>query len=96
MQDGFGQALMLRTLGELELARGVPEEARRYLELALTWCDALSLPLWRARNLRDLAAALEELGLAGEAEEKHREALAILASMGQGRHGKGLVSVPGG
>ncbi len=82
MQDGFGQALMLCTLGELELAWGVPEEARRYLELALTWCDALSLPLWRARNLRDLAAALEELGLAGEAEEKHREALAIFSEHG--------------
>ncbi|WP_394613204.1 BTAD domain-containing putative transcriptional regulator [Lentzea sp. JNUCC 0626] len=55
MQDGFGQALMLRTLGELELAEGRLDEAREHLEQSLRWWDALALPLFRARTLRDLA-----------------------------------------
>jgi tetratricopeptide (TPR) repeat protein len=62
MQDGFGQALMLRTLGELELAAGRYSEARRHLDRALQWWDALGLPVWRARTLRDLAATLDGLG----------------------------------
>ncbi|MEV0678568.1 BTAD domain-containing putative transcriptional regulator [Actinosynnema sp. NPDC050436] len=56
MQDNFGQALVLRTLGELESAAGRAEPARQYLEQALKWWDALGLPVWRARTLRDLAA----------------------------------------
>jgi DNA-binding SARP family transcriptional activator/tetratricopeptide (TPR) repeat protein len=56
MHDGFGQALVLRTLGELELAEGRTEEARHHLERSLRWWEALSLPLFRARTLRDLAA----------------------------------------
>ncbi|WP_290055741.1 tetratricopeptide repeat protein, partial [Amycolatopsis solani] len=82
MQDGFGQALMLRTLGELDLVRGEPESARRHLELALTWCDALSLPLWRARNLRDLAAAQLALGRRPESDATHAEAQALFARYG--------------
>lgn len=61
MQDGFGQALVLRTLGELELAEGRLVEARRFLDRALEWWDALALPVWRARTLRDLSLVLTGL-----------------------------------
>ncbi|MGW5743089.1 BTAD domain-containing putative transcriptional regulator [Amycolatopsis sp. NPDC003861] len=82
MQDGFGQALMLRTLGELELARHRPDAARRRLEHALTWCDALAVPLWRARTLRDLAVVLDCLGLPEEAGRTHAEAQALFVTCG--------------
>ncbi|KDN16293.1 AfsR/SARP family transcriptional regulator [Amycolatopsis rifamycinica] len=93
MQDGFGQALMLRTLGELELVRGEPESARRHLELALTWCDALSLPLWRARNLRDLAAAQRALGRQAESDATHAEAQALFTRYGAREAGEPRMSV---
>ncbi|WP_326957012.1 AfsR/SARP family transcriptional regulator [Amycolatopsis sp. NBC_01286] len=94
MQDGFGQALVLRTLGELELARDAPEAARRYLELALTWCDALSLPLWRARNLRDLAVALAALGRPAEADAAYAEALSLFDGHGAREAGEPRVAPP--
>jgi hypothetical protein len=93
MQDGFGQALMLRTLGELDLARGAPESAQRPLELALTWCDALSLPLWRARNLRDLALAQQALGRPAESDATHAEAQAIFARHGAREAGEPRMTV---
>ncbi|WP_086661593.1 AfsR/SARP family transcriptional regulator [Lentzea kentuckyensis] len=74
MQDGFGQALVLRTLGELELAQGRTEEARHHLERSLRWWEALSLPIFRARTLRDLSALGDDAAWA--------EALAIFR-----RHG---------
>ena len=82
MQDGFGQALVLRTLGELELAVGRPETAMRYLERSLKWWDALALPVWRARTLRDLATSAESLGDDVAAEIAWSEAFTIFE-----RHG---------
>ncbi|KOX12899.1 SARP family transcriptional regulator [Saccharothrix sp. NRRL B-16348] len=82
MQDGFGQALVLRTLGELELACLRPEVARRYLERSLHWWEALSLPVWRARTLRDLAAALSASGDPAAAEAARREAESIFRAHG--------------
>ncbi|MFC0432487.1 tetratricopeptide repeat protein [Kutzneria buriramensis] len=77
MQDGFGQALMLRTLGELELAVGRPANAVEHLENSMRWWTALSLPLWHARCQRDLAHALRALGRDGEADLVHAEAMAV-------------------
>lgn len=82
MQDGFGQALVLRTLGELELAVGRVEVAQRYLERSLEWWDALRLPVWRARTLRDLATAHEALGDPARADRVWAEAVAVFT-----RHG---------
>ena len=82
MQDGFGQALVLRTLGELELAVGRPEVAHRYLQRSLEWWDALGLPVWRARTLRDLAGSLAALGDQPASDAAWTEALAIFR-----RHG---------
>ncbi|MFD9738328.1 BTAD domain-containing putative transcriptional regulator [Umezawaea sp. NPDC059074] len=82
MQDGFGQALLLRTLGELEHAAGRPDVAHRYLERSLQWWDALSLPVWRARTLRDLSAVLAALGDQDGADGAWTEALVIFE-----RHG---------
>ncbi|WP_439663449.1 AfsR/SARP family transcriptional regulator [Lentzea sp. HUAS TT2] len=77
MQDGFGQALMLRTIGELDLAAGRFADARRHLDRALQWWDALGLPVWRARTLRDLAAALDGLGETVAADRAWAEALGV-------------------
>lgn len=77
MQDGFGQALMLRTLGELDHAAGRYADARRFLDRALQWWDALGLPVWRARTLRDLAATLDGLGESAAADRAWAEALGV-------------------
>ncbi|MER5267962.1 BTAD domain-containing putative transcriptional regulator [Actinosynnema sp. NPDC002837] len=82
MQDGFGQALVLRTLGELELAAGRPQMAKSYLERSLHWWDSFGLPVWRARTLRDLAAAREALDQPDEADAAWAEALAIFSEHG--------------
>ncbi|MEU4739766.1 BTAD domain-containing putative transcriptional regulator [Actinosynnema sp. NPDC023658] len=82
MQDGFGQALVLRTLGELELAAGRPDMARRYLDQALHRWEALALPVWRARTLRDLSTALTALDEPAAADEAWAEALEIFTSHG--------------
>ncbi|MFJ7211943.1 BTAD domain-containing putative transcriptional regulator [Amycolatopsis sp. NPDC098790] len=77
MQDGFGQGLMLRTLGELELAAGRFPDARAHLERSVQWWDALVLPVWRARALRDLATTLDALGETAAAETAWTEAEGI-------------------
>ncbi|MET1075684.1 MAG: BTAD domain-containing putative transcriptional regulator [Umezawaea sp.] len=74
MQDGFGEALILRTLGELELAVGAPAEAVVLLGQAIDWWESLGLPLWRARTQRDLAVALAETGAAAESDAVHEQA----------------------
>jgi DNA-binding SARP family transcriptional activator/tetratricopeptide (TPR) repeat protein len=76
MDDGFGQALVLRTWGEAELAADRPEDACDFLSRALEWWDSLGLPLWRARTLRDLAQAqwrLERWSDAMAAQEEARD-----------------------
>ncbi|GHF94130.1 MULTISPECIES: AfsR/SARP family transcriptional regulator [Amycolatopsis] len=82
MDDGFGQGLMLRTLGELELALGDPEAATRYLTRSLAWWQALDLPVWQARTSRDLAVAAALLGDRRRAGELRAAALAVFE-----RHG---------
>lgn len=82
MQDGFGQALMLRTLGELDLAAGRYAQAQRNLDRALQWWDALGLPVWRARTLRDLAATLDGLGEQAAANVAWAEALGVFQLRG--------------
>lgn len=74
MQDGFGEALVRRTLGELELASGRFGEATGHLREALDWWESLNLTLWRARTLRDLAVALAAQGATPQAEAAHQEA----------------------
>ncbi len=82
MQDGFGQALMLRTLGELELASGRTAEARRFLDRALEWWAALALPVWRARTLRDLSLVLTGLGEGRAADDAWAQARDLFARYG--------------
>ncbi|MGW3291621.1 AfsR/SARP family transcriptional regulator [Streptomyces sp. NPDC001002] len=82
MEDGFGQALVLRTWGESELAAGRPADACRFLGRALEWWDSLGLPLWRARTLRDLAQALWLLNRWSEAAEARDEARATFRRFG--------------
>ncbi|MEU4767041.1 BTAD domain-containing putative transcriptional regulator [Actinosynnema sp. NPDC023794] len=94
MQDGFGQALVLRTLGELELAGLRPEVARRYLDRSLHWWEALSLPVWRARTLRDLAATLAALGEPDAARAARREAESIFRAHGCREAGEPFRPVP--
>jgi tetratricopeptide (TPR) repeat protein len=62
LQDGFGQALVLRTLGELDLAAGRLDDAEQHLQRSLQWWTALALPLWQARTMRDLSTVLASTG----------------------------------
>uniref|UniRef100_A0AAU2A1B7 Tetratricopeptide repeat protein n=1 Tax=Streptomyces sp. NBC_00093 TaxID=2975649 RepID=A0AAU2A1B7_9ACTN len=73
--DGFGEALVLRTLGELHLSGGALEPAAACLEQALDRWTRLSLPLFRARTLRDLARLHELRGDGPAALAMRREAL---------------------
>jgi uncharacterized protein HemY len=82
MQDGFGQALILRTLGELELAEGRTDEAVRHLEQSLSWWSALSLPLWRARTLRAVIDLMEATDRPEEADRARAEAMEIFLAHG--------------
>ena len=77
MQDGFGQGLMLRTLGELESAAGDPAAAWPLLERSLEWWQALRLPLWRARTLRELAVVIGSTGDAEAADGVWTEAATL-------------------
>lgn len=75
LDDGFGEALVLRTLGELHLSGGELEPAATCLEQALDRWTRLSLPLFRARTLRDLARLHELRGDGPAALAMQREAL---------------------
>ena len=68
LQDGFGQALLLRTLGELDLASARFDDAEQHLQRSLQWWTALSLPLWQARTMRDLSTVLAATGRGDQAD----------------------------
>lgn len=80
-QDRFGEALVLRTLGEWHLAARDPDGAREPLERALSTWETLRLPLWRARTLRDLAAVREAHGDASAARAARAEALGVFREL---------------
>ena len=89
LQDGFGQALMLRTLGELELAAGRFGQAEQYLQRSLQWWTALSLPLWQARTMRDLSTVLDATGRGDQADATWAAARQLFE-----RHGSHEASEP--
>jgi DNA-binding SARP family transcriptional activator/tetratricopeptide (TPR) repeat protein len=96
MQDGFGQGLVLRTLGELELASGRLAEARRFLDHSMERWEALSLPVWRARTLRDLSIVHSRTGEHDLADEAWTEAQGIFTRHGTHEAGEPRVdAVPG-
>ncbi|MFD6225651.1 BTAD domain-containing putative transcriptional regulator [Streptomyces sp. NPDC060232] len=76
-QDMFGEALVLRTIGEWHLAASDWETATGTLRQALGLWDKLQLPLWRARTLRDLAGAARAQGRTGTAREFEQEAYEV-------------------
>lgn len=76
-RDRFGAALVTRTLGELYLAVGERTMAKETLAAALADWEALKLPLWQARTLRDLAAADPE-----RASEHWQRAQELCAAVG--------------
>jgi DNA-binding SARP family transcriptional activator len=77
LQDGFGQALMLRTLGELDLAARRFDDAEQHLQRSLQWWTALAAPLGRARTLRDLATLFAATGRPAESDAAWQEALRL-------------------
>ncbi|MFF1303776.1 tetratricopeptide repeat protein [Streptomyces sp. NPDC058307] len=81
-QDRFGEALVLRTLGEWQLAAGDAGSARDPLERALSLWEALRLPLWRARTLWDLAQVWETAGETGAAAGARAEAMRVFRESG--------------
>jgi tetratricopeptide (TPR) repeat protein len=82
LHDRFGEALALRTLGELYLADGALDLAARYLDQALLLWDELKLPVFRARTLRDLAALDRQRGDLTAADATLGEALELFGRYG--------------
>lgn len=80
--DRFGVALIERTIGEQHLAAGRAGAAREHLDTSVALWDRLGLPLFRARTLRDLAAAHDLAGAHAEADRLRAEALAVFARFG--------------
>jgi tetratricopeptide (TPR) repeat protein len=81
MDDRFGTALALRTIGELYLAQGELIEARDYLVQAHGLWATLGLPLWKARVLRDLGTVQLRLGAHKEAHWTWAQALAVFIAV---------------
>ncbi|MFM9695486.1 AfsR/SARP family transcriptional regulator [Streptomyces europaeiscabiei] len=75
LDDGFGEALLLRTLGELHLAQGRVDHASACLRQALDLWTRLRHPVFRARTLRDLSRLHELLGDRPGARALRQEAL---------------------
>ncbi|GLZ29502.1 SARP family transcriptional regulator [Lentzea sp. NBRC 105346] len=73
--DRFGVALVTRTQGEFALAQGELDEATASLTEALGQWTELGLPIWRARTLRDLAAATND-------DTRWQEAVALFTELG--------------
>ncbi|MFI9382358.1 BTAD domain-containing putative transcriptional regulator [Kutzneria sp. NPDC052558] len=92
MQDGFGRALMLRTLGELELAVGRVDVADGHFAQAVSWWEALALPLWRARTQRDMAAAHHLRGRHELAVRAATEAMSVFRAHGSREADEPLLS----
>ncbi|SDM76646.1 AfsR/SARP family transcriptional regulator [Allokutzneria albata] len=82
LHDTFGVALARRTLGECYIAMGEPERALAYLGQALTDWDAIRLPVWRARTLRDVGAAHALTGDADSVERAWSEAAGEFRRLG--------------
>lgn len=80
-QDGLGEGLVLRTIGELHLAEGRPGEAEPpLLEAIATW-EGLGVPLFRARAQRDLAVVYATLGDGARAADLCSSALAVFQEL---------------
>lgn len=80
--DRFGEALVRRTLGEWRLAAGDLAGARTVLTDLMPVWNELSLPLWRARSLRDLGAVHARLGDVEGADRSWREAAGVFTRLG--------------
>ncbi|WP_232240938.1 tetratricopeptide repeat protein [Kutzneria sp. 744] len=96
LQDGFGQALLLRTLGELDLAARRFGDAEQHLERSLQWWTALSLPLWQARTMRDLATLLDATGRRKQSDATWSAALKLFERHGSHEAGEPRPRLSGG
>jgi DNA-binding SARP family transcriptional activator/tetratricopeptide (TPR) repeat protein len=73
--DRWGEGLTLRTLGELHLSAGRLDAAERHFDAAMRIWDALDIPLFRARTLRDIALMCEARGAMAAAALARAEAV---------------------
>ncbi len=80
--DRWGEAMTLRTLGELRLAEGRTAEAASALGAALRLWQVLDLPLGRARTLRDLARLARGQGDDETARRRYAEAVEVFRLYG--------------
>ncbi|WP_407835183.1 BTAD domain-containing putative transcriptional regulator [Streptomyces sp. DSM 116496] len=80
--DRLGEGLVLRTIGEFHLAAGELGPAEACLTAAGEVWDALELPLFGARTLRDLAAVYTAAGDRARADAVRARALAVFAEFG--------------
>ncbi|MFG1842564.1 BTAD domain-containing putative transcriptional regulator [Micromonospora sp. NPDC049175] len=83
--DRWGEAVTLRVVGELHLARRELADAERYLRASLRLWDELKLALPRARVLRDLAR-LAALRGHDDADQLALQALRVFEDHGAREH----------
>lgn len=82
LRDGFGEALVLRTLGELALAEGRLGVAEERLTDSLGRWEVMALPVFRARTLRDLAELHARRGDDAAAGAAREDAMATFRALG--------------
>jgi DNA-binding SARP family transcriptional activator/tetratricopeptide (TPR) repeat protein len=88
LRDRLGAALIRRTIGEMHLAAGRPQEALAFLIEAEDGWKELDHQLWQARTLRDIGAAHAALGDALAAHRSWATAARTLEKIGTRERGE--------
>jgi hypothetical protein len=82
MGDRWGQAVTLRTLGELHLADARLDDAAACLAAAMELWNGMEAPLWRARTQYTQALLHEVRGQTTTATALRQQALSIFRTYG--------------
>jgi hypothetical protein len=82
MGDRWGEAMVLRTMGELDLAADRLDESAKWLSAALEIFRGQEASLFCARTLRDIAALELARGDRAAAETARAEALRTFRTFG--------------
>ncbi|MFD0427226.1 tetratricopeptide repeat protein [Streptomyces zhihengii] len=80
--DRFGQAVALRSIGQLHLARGRLDQALSRLDSAMVLWEAMDVQVWRARTEYDLSLVHAARGDATAAQACRTHAMGVFQERG--------------